>query len=58
MKIETRYRRNDSIRSIPDVRNVDAGQEASTTAVAAVIAAAVLLVITVMIGLGAMPFPN
>ena len=58
MKIETRYRKNDSIGSIPDIRQVDAGHEASLTAVAAVIAAAVLLVITVMIGLGSLPFPN
>ncbi len=58
MKIETRYRKNESISSIPDIRQVNAGQEASLTAVAAVIAAAVLLVITVMIGLGSLPFPN
>ena len=55
MKLDTRYRKNNTIGNI---KNMDSGHEASVPAVAAVIAAAVLLVVTIMMGLGSVPFPN
>ena len=58
MKLETDYRKNTSIDPLGNVRNGENHDEASLTAVAAVIAAAVLVVVMVMMGLGSAPFPN